>query len=168
MRNLIRAVLAVLALAACTQRPWTEHLYPEWGFAAAFPSPPATRDATRAQGDRTVRGVAVEGRGQDKGLSIGVMDLTGVEKPADQLMAEAVQAIAAGRPVTMTYWATGERGRHMGRAAVIDEGAGMKLTLRVVVANGRLYQVSARSMGTTSPKAGKFLDSFRVIEPAAR
>lgn len=167
MRTFILATLAILALAACSQRPWAEHVYPEWGFAAAFPSPPETRDTSRAQDGRTIRGVAVEGQGQDEGLTIGVIDLTGVQKPNDQLMAEAVQGIAAGRPVRMSYWATGDRGQHMGRAAVIDEGAGMKLTLRVVVANGRLYQFSARSMGETSPKAKRFLDSFRIIEPAA-
>lgn len=164
MRRFILATLAVLTLSACSQRSWTEHVYPDWGFAASFPAPPASRDTTRVKDGRYMRGVAVEGQGRDKDLTVGAMDLTGVDKPAGQLMAESVQAIAAGRPVTVAPWALGERGGHRGRVAVIDEGAGMKLTLRVLVANGRLYQVSARSMGTTSPKAKRFLDSFRLIE----
>jgi hypothetical protein len=166
MRTFFLATLVILTLSACGQRPWTEHVYADWGFAASSPSQPVKRDTSRNEGGRTIRAVAVEGAGQDKDLSIGVIELTGVEKPADQLMSESVRAIAAGRPVNVAYWALGERGQHMGRAAVIDEGNGMKLALRVLVANGRLYQVSARSLGTTSPRATRFLDSFRLIEPA--
>lgn len=166
MRIIVLAALALVALGGCMQRPWVKHTYPEWGFTAWFPSEPVARDTTTTQDGRTVRGFAVEGGEKDKDLAIGVIDLTGVDKPDDQVMAESVRAIAAGKPFNMAYWALGPAGaQHMGRAAVVDQGGGMKLQLRVLVANGKLYQVSARSLGTTSPKAKEFLESFQIIEP---
>ncbi len=164
MRILILTITVAFALAGCMARPWTEHAYPAWGFAAAFPAPPVETDTSTP----AVRGFAVTGSGEDKTLAIGVIDLTGVTKPDDQVMSEAIAAIAGGRPVTVAYWALGPAdAQYMGRAAVIDRGAGLKMTLHVLVANRRLYQVSAVSLGSKSPKTEKFLDSFRIIEPAS-
>ena len=164
MRILMLTMTIALALAGCMARPWTEHAYPAWGFAAAFPAPPVEADTSTA----TVRSFAVTGSGEDKTLAVGVIDLTGVTKPDDQVMSEAIAAIAGDRPVTVAYWALGPAGnQHMGRAAVIDRGAGLKMTLHVLVANRRLYQVSAVSLGSKSPTTEKFLDSFRIIEPAS-
>ncbi len=151
------------ALAGCMARPWTEHAYPAWGFAAAFPAAPVETDTSTA----AVRSFAVTGSGEDKTLAIGVIDLTGVTKPDDQVMSEAIAAIAGDRPVTVAYWALGPAGnQHMGRAAVIERGGGLKMTLRVLVANRRLYQISTVSLGSKSPKTETFLDSFRIMEPA--
>lgn len=164
MRILMLTITIAFALAGCLARSWTEHAFPAWGFAAAFPAPPVETDTSAAR----VRSVAVTGSGEDKTLAIGVIDLTGVTKPDDQVMSEAIAAIAGDRPVTVAYWALGPAGaQHMGRAAVIDRGGGLKMTLRVLVANRRLYQVSAVSLGASSPKTEKFLDSFRIIEPAS-
>ncbi len=162
MRILMLTMTIVLALAGCMARPWTEHAYPAWGFAVAFPAQPVEADTSTG----TVRSFAVTGSGDDKTLAVGVIDLTGVTKPDDQVMSEAIAAIAGDRPVTVAYWALGPAGaQHMGRAAVIDRGAGLKMTLHVLVANRRLYQISTVSLGTRSPKTEKFLDSFRIIEP---
>lgn len=163
MRILMLTITIALALGGCMARPWSEHAYPAWGFAAAFPAAPVEADTSTA----TVRSFAVTGAGEDKSLAVGVIDLTGVTKPDDQVMSEAIQAIAGDRPVNVAYWALGPAGaQHMGRAAVIDRGGGLKMTLHVLVANGRLYQVSAVSLGARSPRTEKFLDSFRIIEPA--
>jgi hypothetical protein len=163
MRILMLTLTIALALAGCLARSWTEHAYPAWGFAAAFPAPPIEADTSTA----TVRSFALTGSGEDKTLAVGVIDLTGVTKPDEQVMSEAIAAIAGDRPVTVAYWALGPAGaQHMGRAAVIDRGGGLKMTLHVLVANGRLYQVSAVSLGAKSPKTEKFLGSFRIIEPA--
>ena len=164
MRILILTITVAFALAGCMARPWTEHAYPAWGFAAAFPAPPVETDTSTP----AVRGFAVTGSGEDRTLAVGVIDLIGVTKPDDQVMSEAIAAIAGDRPVTVAYWALGPAGaQRLGRAAVIDRGGGLKMTLRVLVANGRLYQVSAVSLGAKSPKTEKFLDSFRIIEPAS-
>ena len=161
MRILMLTITLAFALAGCMARPWTEHAYPAWGFAAAFPAPPVESDTSTA----TVRSFAVNGAGEDRTLAIGVIDLTGVSKTDDQVMSEAIQAIAGDRPVTVAYWALGPAGaQQMGRAAVIDRGGGLKMTLHVLVANRRLYQVSAVSLGTKSPKTERLLDSFRLIE----
>ena len=161
MRILMLTITLAFALAGCMARPWTEHAYPAWGFAAAFPAPPVESDTSTA----TVRSFAVNGAGEDRTLAIGVIDLTGVSKTDDQVMSEAIQAIAGDRPVTVAYWALGPAGAQpLGRAAVIDRGGGLKMTLHVLVANRRLYQVSAVSLGTKSPKTERLLDSFRLIE----
>lgn len=162
MRIAMLTITIALALAGCMARAWTEHAYPAWGFAVAFPAAPVETDTSTP----AVRGFAVTGSGEDKTLAVGVIDLAGVTRPDDQVMSEAIAAIAGDRPVNVAYWAPGPAGsQQTGRAAVIEQGGGLKMTLHVLVANDRLYQVSTLSLGAKSPKTEKFLDSFRIIEP---
>jgi len=158
------AATAVL-LTACMARPWTEHKWPAWGFAASYPG--AVVEQPGSPGGNGVPPLlfAVDGAGEDKDLSVAVVDLSAADTPDDAAMNAAVDRLAQGHPVQITYWATGDQGQHMGRSALIDDGAGIFRTVHVVVFQKRLYEVSGRALGKSSPKVDKFLDSFRLIEP---
>ena len=161
------AATAAVLLSACMARPWTEHKWPAWGFAVSYPGAIAEQPGSPGGPGVPPLLFAVDGVGEDKDLSVAVVDLRGSDMPEDQAINAAVERVSQGRPTQITYWATGDKGEHMGRSAVIDQGAGMFLTVHVAASNGRLYEISGRSMGKDSPKVTKFLYSFRLIEPPA-
>jgi hypothetical protein len=168
MRGVVLAISAALLLSGCMARPWTEHAYPAWGFAVSYPGAVVEEPGGPPAEGRPPLLFAVDGAGEDSDLSVAIVDLASADVSDEEAINQAVQRIAHGRDTHIAYWATGDRGQHMGRAAVIEEGAGLKQSLHLVVYNHRLYEVSGRSMGAQSPKVAKFLDSFRLIEaPAA-
>jgi hypothetical protein len=168
MRLAATAVLAtiVLALSACAAPPppWKEYVYPAWGFAASFRTPPKETDnAASADGSR-LRSMLLETTVDGHDYVVAVSDASAATKSDDDILRQLPQALAQGGKVsTPTYAATGSV---IGREVIVNPPGQRAHRVRMFMANKRLYQVAGSSVrGTSDPDITHFLDSFRLLAP---
>ncbi len=154
----------LLVQAACTKPPaLTEHVYPAWGFAAAFRDPPKETDMP-ASADGTQRHTfLVESAAADRDNLVVVIDGSGSSKSDDQALADAPATLASSAGGTLgpiTYVATGAV---VGREFSITRPGKPASRVRVFVARQHLYEVIAGpDHGPDDPEITRFLDSFRL------
>ncbi|MDR3511684.1 MAG: hypothetical protein P4L73_08625 [Caulobacteraceae bacterium] len=160
------ALIAVLAVSACSLPPWKEYPYPAWGFAASFRVPPKVTETPASADGATPHNIVVEAVQGGRRLVVAATDASTSTKSDDQLLSQVPQAMAesqGGKVGTVTYVAIG---KVVGREAMIELPDKTTQRVRVFVAGKKLYQLAAQSpLGPQDSEVVQFLDSVRLTGP---
>jgi hypothetical protein len=164
---LAAALLAILA--ACAPPHTQTYDNAAWGFRADFEEPPVVREAPATPDGTHPRNFLAESTANGRDLAVSVTDASLTKKDIDELSTEAEPMIAksmGGDPGPKAYVATAEG--TLGREFAIMKNGSPMMMVRVFLANGRYYQIGAKSvLGVDDPAAKAFLDSFHITGAAA-
>jgi hypothetical protein len=157
--------LSGFALVGCAQKP-KEYVYPAWGFAVSFASPPAATDIPASADGQSPHEFRVELTKDGHDLTVEAIDAAGSTQSDEQVLEHAPQAIADGMGGDLTSQTPITQGGVPGRELHIDRQGQTTLVIRLFSANHHLYQVAAQSQSGPSDAGAKaFLDSFHLTAP---
>jgi hypothetical protein len=156
--------LALLAAASCSKPTPKEQAYPAWNFAASFTGEPKVTDSKANGGQPATLLVVSSAGGHD--FSVYAMDTSSASVPADQILANAPQALSTSQEIdegSVTYVATDGV---TGREVLFTKNDKPAIIVRFFVTGGKLYEVNASvPAGASDPDAKAFLDSFHLLTP---
>ena len=154
-RIALSGLLAASALlAGCSQGgTWTDYIYKEQHFAAAFTAPP-----------KVTEGAPFLVEENDGSVDFGVTAACNIvtDKTPDQILSDAVEGSRINGTVrNLTYTALGQT---MGREMLVDRAGAPTIKQRIFVKDHCLYLVFATTKsGPDDDQAKHFLDSFRFL-----
>jgi hypothetical protein len=157
------AAALALALGACKPPPAKEYVYPAWGFAISFWSPPkVTEFPANAQ---ELHHLTVESDTAGRQFAAFAGDGIKPDTSIDDIGRDAADVMAKqmGGEVDSASYASTAAGV-TGREYKITKNGKPFATIRAFVANSHFYEVGAQSLlGPDDPAVKDFLDSFRII-----
>jgi hypothetical protein len=158
------AAAGLLALAACGSHAPTPTPYANsaWGFGATFPGKPTV---TETQASATqAHSLLVEANVGGEDFAVNVLDATGAEGDPSDIMDRAQKVLADAQDLDVGASTPVTIGDLTAREVRFDKDGKPVMLTRLLMINGRLYEINANSQkGPSDPAVKAFLNSFHLV-----